>query len=182
MAEHFIERMTWPEVEARIAAGVDAVLLPIGTTEQHGHHMPLDTDCVIARSLSERAAALGEEQGVSILIAPTLNVTLSWYHMQFPGSLKLSTTTFLQVFREVCDSLAHHGFERLITFLDAVVAIAITLLVLPLVDVSADVDHYGSVRDLLRENQADIWAFLLSFAVIARLWFVQHDSVRHVVV
>jgi creatinine amidohydrolase len=47
-------------------------------------------------------------------VAPTLNVTLSWYHMQFPGSLRLSTTTFLQVFREVCDSLAHHGFERLI--------------------------------------------------------------------
>jgi len=41
-------------------------------------------------------------------------VTLSWYHMQFPGSMRLSTTTFLQVFREVCDSLVHHGFERLI--------------------------------------------------------------------
>jgi uncharacterized membrane protein len=73
------------------------------------------------------------------------------------------------------------GFERLITFLDAVVAIAITLLVLPLVELTADIDEYGSVRDLLRENQAEIWAFLLSFAVIARLWFVQHDSVRHVV-
>ena len=47
--------------------------------------MPLDTDCLIARALSERAAALAEEQGVSLLVAPTLNVTLSWYHMQFPG-------------------------------------------------------------------------------------------------
>jgi len=114
MAEHLIERMTWEEVDTRIKDGVDAVLLPIGTTEQHGPHMPLDTDCFIARSLAERAAGLGNEQGVSILVAPTLNVTLSWYHMQFPGSLKLSTTTFLTVFREVCDSLAHHGFERLI--------------------------------------------------------------------
>jgi len=41
-------------------------------------------------------------------------VTLSWYHMQFPGSMRLSTTTFFQVFREVCDSLAHHGFEHLV--------------------------------------------------------------------
>jgi len=73
------------------------------------------------------------------------------------------------------------GFERFITFLDAIVAIAITLLVLPLVELTADIDEYGSVADLLRENQAEIWAFLLSFAVIARLWFVQHDSVRHVV-
>ena len=112
--EHFLERMTWPEVEARIAGGVDAMLVPIGTTEQHGHHMPLDTDCVIARSLCARAAELGETEGVSVLVAPTLNVTLSWYHMQFPGSMRLSTTTFLQVFREVCDSLVQHGFERLI--------------------------------------------------------------------
>jgi creatinine amidohydrolase len=114
MGEHFIERMTWEEVDARIAAGVDAVLLPIGTTEQHGPHMPLDTDCFIARSLCERAAALGEREGVSLLVAPTLNVTLSWYHMQFPGSMRLSTTTFLQVFREVCDSLVHHGLANVI--------------------------------------------------------------------
>src|ERR1700693_5691584 len=114
MAEHFIERMTWPEVDARISEGVDAVLIPIGTTEQHGPHMPLDTDCLIARTLSARAAELGEAEGVSILVAPTLNMTLSWYHMQFPGAIRLSTTTFFQVFQEVCDSLAHHGFENLV--------------------------------------------------------------------
>lgn len=114
MSGHLLERMTWPEVDARIREGVDAMLIPIGTTEQHGHHMPLDTDCFIARSLSLRAAELGAAEGVSILVAPTLNVTLSWYHMQFPGSMRLSTTTFLQVFREVCDSLVHHGFENLV--------------------------------------------------------------------
>jgi creatinine amidohydrolase len=114
MTEHLIERMTWPQVDERLKAGVDAVLIPIGTTEQHGPHMPLDTDCFIARSLAVRAAERGGEEGVSILVAPTLNVTLSWYHMQFPGSMRLSTTTFLQVFREVCDSLVHHGFENLL--------------------------------------------------------------------
>src|SRR5712691_10958830 len=114
MAERFIERLTWPEVEERIAEGVDAVLIPIGSTEQHGHHMPLDTDCFIARSLCARVAEAGAVEGLSILVAPTLNVTLSWYHMQFPGSMRLSTTTFLKVFREVCDSLVHHGFENLV--------------------------------------------------------------------
>jgi creatinine amidohydrolase len=114
MSERFLERLTWPEVEEAIGAGVDAVLIPIGTTEQHGPHMPLDTDCFIARALCARAAALGEEQGVGLLVAPTLNVTLSWYHMQFPGSMRLTTGTFLDVFRDVCDSLAHHGFENLI--------------------------------------------------------------------
>src|SRR4051794_11679020 len=114
VTEHFLERLTWPEVDERLAEGVDAVLLPIGTTEQHGPHMPLDTDCVIARGLAARAAELGEQQGVRILVAPTLNVTLSWYHMQFPGSMRLSTTTFLQVFREVCESLHEHGFANVL--------------------------------------------------------------------
>src|SRR3954447_3096690 len=114
MPQHLIERMTWEGVAARLEAGVDAVLIPIGTTEQHGPHMPLDTDCFIARELATRAAESGAEAGLSILVAPTLNVTLSWYHMQFPGSMRLSTTTFLQVFREVCDSLVHHGFENLL--------------------------------------------------------------------
>ena len=114
MTEHLIERLTWEQVAERIDAGVDAVLVPIGTTEQHGPHMPLDTDCFIARSLAVRTADLAEEQGLSVLVAPTLNVTLSWYHMQFPGSMRLSTTTFLHVFREVCDSLVHHGFENLV--------------------------------------------------------------------
>src|SRR6266700_919011 len=114
MTEHLLERMTWPEVDERIKAGVDAVLIPIGSTEQHGPHMPLDTDCFIARSLAGRAADLAHDEGLSVLVAPTLNVTLSWYHMQFPGSVRLSTTTFLQVFREVCDSLTQHGFENLI--------------------------------------------------------------------
>jgi creatinine amidohydrolase len=113
-AEHFLERMTWKEVEAALAEGVDACLLPIGTTEQHGHHMPLDTDCFIARSLCIRAADRAAAEGVRLLIAPTLNVTLSWYHMQFPGSVRLTTTTFLQVFREVCESLHHHGLANLI--------------------------------------------------------------------
>lgn len=112
--ELFLERLTWPEVEEVRERGVDAVLLPVGSTEQHGRHMPLDTDCFIARSLCLRAAEQAAEEGLRLLIAPTLNVTLSWYHMQFPGSMRLSTETFLRVFRDVCDSLVHHGFENLV--------------------------------------------------------------------
>ena len=114
MTDHYMEHMTWREVEDVLAAGVDAVLLPIGTTEQHGPHMPLDTDCIIARGIAERAAAAAEADGLRVLIAPTLNITLSWYHMQYPGSMRLSTTTFLQVFNEVCESLHHHGLRNII--------------------------------------------------------------------
>jgi creatinine amidohydrolase len=112
--ECFMEKLTWAEVAERIDAGVDAVLLPIGTTEQHGRHMPLDTDAVIARGLSQRAAEAAATQNLEVLVAPTLNVTLSWYHMQFPGSLRLRTDTFLRVFEEVCESLHHHGLDNVI--------------------------------------------------------------------
>jgi uncharacterized membrane protein len=81
----------------------------------------------------------------------------------------------------VAEPEKERSFERFITFLDAIVAIAITLLVLPLVELTADIDEYDSVGDLLRENRSEIWAFLLSFLVVSRFWFAQHDSVRHVV-
>jgi creatinine amidohydrolase len=112
--EHFLEHLTWPEVDEAAAQGVDTVLLPIGSTEQHGRHMPLDTDCFIARGLSERVAEAAAGRGLRVLVAPTLNVTLSWYHMQFPGTVRLSTDTFLSVFAEVCDSLVQHGFDRIV--------------------------------------------------------------------
>ena len=111
---HLLERLTWPEVEAALDLGVDAVLVPFGSIEQHGRHMPLDTDCFIARALSERAAEHAAAHGAAVLVAPCVNVTLSWYHMQFPGSMRLTTATFLALFRDVCDSLFHHGFQTVV--------------------------------------------------------------------
>lgn len=66
--------------------------------------------------------------------------------------------------------------ERLLTFVDAVVAIAITLLVLPLAEVGREVQD-GDVAGLLRGHVDDIVGFLLSFVVIARLWLAQHAIV-----
>jgi uncharacterized membrane protein len=71
--------------------------------------------------------------------------------------------------------------DRLLTFVDAVVAIAITLLVLPLVELTADFTENESVAHLLHRHQPELWSFLLSFAVIARLWFAQHHAVRPLV-
>jgi TMEM175 potassium channel family protein len=70
--------------------------------------------------------------------------------------------------------------ERLLTFVDAVVAIAITLLVLPLAEIARDV-RPGQVTDLLREHADDLVGFTLSFVVIARLWIAQHAIVSTLV-
>ena len=72
-------------------------------------------------------------------------------------------------------------FDRFLTFIDAIVAIAVTLLVLPLVEIAGDVSEL-SVDDLLHQHTGQIFSFLLSFFVIAQLWFAQHNIVRTVVV
>jgi uncharacterized membrane protein len=67
--------------------------------------------------------------------------------------------------------------ERFLTFIDAVVAIAITLLVLPLAEAGSEINQDETVADVLREHVVDIFGFLLSFAVISRLWLAQHAIV-----
>jgi uncharacterized membrane protein len=71
-------------------------------------------------------------------------------------------------------------FDRVVAFVDAIVAIAITLLVLPPADLTASVGD-RPVGDLLRAHEGEFGAFALSFLVIARLWFVQNRFLRDVV-
>ncbi len=70
--------------------------------------------------------------------------------------------------------------DRFLTFVDAVVAIAITLLVLPLAEAAGEIGE-GSVGDLLRANEDKLLGFLLSFLVIAQLWFAQQRIVSSLV-
>lgn len=63
--------------------------------------------------------------------------------------------------------------ERLLTFIDAVVAIAITLLVLPLAEAGSEIQG-RTVSELLHDHRDDLFGFFLSFTVIARLWLTQH--------
>jgi uncharacterized membrane protein len=80
----------------------------------------------------------------------------------------------------VAERERERDLERLLTFVDAVVAIAITLLVLPLAEVGKEV-RTGEVAELLDEHANDLWGFMLSFVVIARLWVAQHAVVRSLV-
>jgi uncharacterized membrane protein len=71
--------------------------------------------------------------------------------------------------------------DRLVLFTDAVVAIAVTLLVLPLVDVVPEtVRGHGASSAVITEHRAQIYSFLLSFAVIIRLWLVHHRTFEHI--
>jgi uncharacterized membrane protein len=69
---------------------------------------------------------------------------------------------------------SRQGIDRLVTFVDAVVAIAATLLVLPLADLAVNQGAGQSTADLLRHNSNPLLAFVVSFLVIVRFWFAHH--------
>jgi uncharacterized membrane protein len=83
---------------------------------------------------------------------------------------------------EAAKAERERDLDRLLTFVDAIVAIAITLLVLPLVELTSDISAADSVADLLRDHADELWSFALSFFVIARLWSGQHHAVSPLLV
>ncbi|MEX2536076.1 MAG: creatininase family protein [Trueperaceae bacterium] len=100
-----------PEIAGARDAGA-VVVVPLGATEQHGSHLPLDTDILSATSVCVRAAELSEEP--LILVARVLDVGFSPHHMLHPGTLSLRLETFCAVVRDVVQSVRTHGFEKII--------------------------------------------------------------------
>ena len=98
---------TWPEIEAYLARS-KAILIPIGSTEQHGPNGLLGTDALCPEIISRRA---GDEAG--ILIGPTFNVGQAQHHMAFPGTITLKPSTMIAAMRDWTESLTRHGFERI---------------------------------------------------------------------
>lgn len=87
------------------------LVIPLGSVEQHGHHMPLGTDTMLAHALS-LAAAEHAETRVAVLPPPWYG--FSAHHMRFPGSITLSHTTLMAMVEDIVASLKHHGFSRVL--------------------------------------------------------------------
>jgi creatinine amidohydrolase len=98
---------SWPEIESYLAKS-KTILIPIGSTEQHGPTGLLGTDALCAEIIGRRA---GDEAG--FLVAPTFNVGQAQHHMAFPGTITLRPSTMIAAMADWARSLAHHGFERL---------------------------------------------------------------------
>lgn len=103
-----LARMTSPEA-AEALAEADVVLLPVGSTEQHGPNMNMETDTAVAHRLALRIAEAIYPRAV---IAPPVPYGVSYHHMNFPGTMTLSPETFQSVVLEVIESLRQHGVER----------------------------------------------------------------------
>lgn len=90
-------------------------VLPIGAIEQHGPHLPLSVDRDLVQSVIERTMSqLTADQNV--LILPTLSVTKSDEHDQYPGTLSLTAETLLAVLRDIGASVSNAGVSRLVLF------------------------------------------------------------------
>ncbi|MGI8606373.1 MAG: creatininase family protein [Gaiellaceae bacterium] len=104
------ERLTWPEV--RFAAEQDRVCLsPVATLEDHGPHLPIDTDLRITSEICRRVA---ERAGDDVVLLPAIPHGYSPHHMDFPGAITIGLDTFTNYLLDVGRSLARHGFRRML--------------------------------------------------------------------
>ena len=104
-----MDRLTWAEVKLEIENGRDTVVVPFGSTEQHGRHMPLGTDAVLG---DEFGWALADR--LDAFLAPTVRFGCSEHHLSFAGTISLSEDTFRRIVKDVVASLSRHGFLRIV--------------------------------------------------------------------
>jgi creatinine amidohydrolase len=105
-----MEEMNWPEIKRAIKSGFTTAVVAVGSTEQHGPHLPTMTDARIGDVLAERVARkLGHA-----LQARTIDVGLSEHHLAFAGTISLRAETLMLILRDYVDSLARHGFTRIV--------------------------------------------------------------------
>jgi creatinine amidohydrolase len=105
-----MEEMTWPVIKAAIESGFTTAVIGVGSTEQHGPHLPTMTDARIGDELAHRVALkLGDA-----LQARTIHVGLSEHHLAFAGTLSLKPETLRMILLDYVDSLVRHGFKRIV--------------------------------------------------------------------
>ena len=103
------EELTSPEIGA-LDRDQTVVVFPIGSVEQHGNHMPLGTDTILAHEVALAAARATE----NVVVLPPPWYGFSAHHMRFPGSVTLRAETLMAVVEDVVAAVVGHGFRRVL--------------------------------------------------------------------
>jgi len=104
------EELKWPEIK-EVVKEDRVVILPTGSIEQHGLHLPVNTDSVLVTEVCRRTA---EQIPDEVLLMPTVVYGYDPHHMDFPGNMSIEGVTFLHYVRDIVVGLAHHGFKRVL--------------------------------------------------------------------
>ena len=107
---YYYDKLTWPEMRAAVAEK-RVIVLPVGSTEQHGHHLPLDVDNYLCYSVCEGAARLAP---TDLLLMPHLSYGFNWHHIDFPGTIGIGWDNYVRFLLDIIKSLAHHGFTKVL--------------------------------------------------------------------
>ena len=108
--EYRYNRLTWPEMNEAIAQQ-KVVLLPVASTEQHGPHLPLDTDLFLADAVCLEAGRRAPDR---ILVLPPVAYGLNLHHIDFPGTIHIEPEVFIAFCLNITKSVAYHGFEKIL--------------------------------------------------------------------
>ena len=108
--EYRYNRLTWPEMNEAIAMQ-KVVILPTGSTEQHGRHLPLDTDVLLCESV---CLEVGKRAADRVLVLPPISYGLNMHHIDFPGTIHIEPEVFISFCLNITKSVAYHGFEKIL--------------------------------------------------------------------
>lgn len=104
------EKLTWPEINEAVKSE-KVVVVPIGSIEQHGAHLPLDVDVVCPVGVAQEAARAVPDK---VLVMPAIVHGYTAHVMDFPGTINIHYEHFIKMIMDVGKSLAYHGFKKII--------------------------------------------------------------------
>jgi creatinine amidohydrolase len=113
MSQNLAATLSWPKVKQLAASGAVA-LLPVGSTEAHGPHLPLSVDVVIAEEVCRRVAARLAARGKTSVVFPPIAYTLTDFAAPFAGTVSLNPDTARALLRGVFEGILHAGFAQLL--------------------------------------------------------------------
>ena len=108
--EHRYNRLTWEEMNDAIAAQ-KLIILPTGSTEQHGRHLPLDVDLFLCESV---CLEVGRRAADQVLVLPPIAYGLNLHHIDFPGTVHIEPEVFIAFCLNITKSVAYHGFQKIL--------------------------------------------------------------------
>jgi creatinine amidohydrolase len=148
--ERHMEKLTYVEVKEIIGKGIDTIILPIGTMEAHGPHLPLSTDVLIPVNLAEKIA-----EAVDGLIAPPVYYGVTRSLLAYPGSLMIPSDVFKEYVKAILLSFARHGFKKAVV-----------------------INGHGGHLDELKEIAIEIWTASKLKTVMFHWWVALQEFTK----